>query len=300
VEGLLRAGESPDRATLIELLSADSGDHDAATFLVLGTLLRDHLAADAGVDRALQGRLLQLARRAQPDIAAAALAALHFTMGNDRKVRRFLVQRLDSLGAAHAPVRRRWVVLLGFLGDRSREAGRAAEAIVAYQKALELTSDEAGVLANLGLAHAAANDPASAIAAYRRSIAADSTRALTWVNMGNALAAIGDQGGAEQAQRAALRMNPAEPLAAFNLGNIYLRASRASEAADLYRRAVEADPSLSAAWFNLARALVASGEVEGVADALRAGLEFEPHNTSAREFLQQLEGASSPDGAGQR
>jgi tetratricopeptide (TPR) repeat protein len=293
VEGLLRARPAPDRSTLIELLVADAGDHDAATFLVLGTLLRDHTSADGGVDRELRARLMQLAEHAQPDIAAAALATLHYAAGNERNVRRFLVQRLDSLGDAHGSVRRRWVVLLGFLGDRNRDAGRAADAIVAYEKALELASDDPGVLANLGLAHAAAGDPASAIAVYRRSIAADSTRALTWVNLGTALAAVGDQTGAEQAQLKALQMNPAEPLAAFNLGNLYLRASRPRDAADAYRRAVQADPALAAAWFNLARALVANGEMEGVAAAVRAGLEFEPGNTSARDFLQQLEGAGS-------
>jgi len=293
VEGLLRAGESPERATLIELLSSDDGDHDAATFLALGTLLRDHMSADAGVDRALRDRLMQLAAHVQPDIAAAALAALHFTAGNERSVRRFLVQRLDSLGDTHASVRRRWVVLLGFLGDRGREAGRVADAISAYRKALELATEDPGVLANLGLAHAAADDLPSAIAAYRRSIAADSARALTWVNLGTALAAFGDLTGAEQVQLKALQLNPAEPLAAFNLGNLYLRANRAGEAVQAYRRAVQADPALAAGWFNLARALVASGDMEGVTDALRAGLEFDPENTSARDFLQQLEGASS-------
>jgi tetratricopeptide (TPR) repeat protein len=293
VEALVRAGATPDRAALVELLSSDDGAHAAATFLVLGTLLRDHTTADAGVDGELRAKLEQLAAHAQPDIAAAALATLHLTAGNERNVRRFLVQRLDSLGSAHASVRRRWVVLLGFLGDRAREAGRASEAINAYRKALELSPEDPGVLANVGLAHAAARDLPSAIAAYRRSIAADSTRALTWVNLGSALAAIGDQTGAEQAQRSALRMNPAEPLAAFNLGNLYLRSNRAREAAEAYRQAVHADPGLAEAWFNLARALVASGELEGVADALRAGLEFDPDNTSARDFLQQLEGVSS-------
>lgn len=287
VQGLIDAGSRPDRTTLVRLLESDPRDHDAATFLALGTLLRDHLRADERLDDALRRRLEALAAEPQPDIAAAALAALHWAMGSDPDMRTFLAGRLQA--DATGDVRRRWVVLLGFLGDRAREADRPLEALVAYDRALELDGRAAGVLANRGLAEAALGDQTAAIASYQASLAIDSLRSLTWVNLGIAHAATGNVNGAEQTYRAALRIDPHEPLAAFNLGNLYLRADRAAEAAMAYRQAVASDPGLAPAWFNLARALIALQRPDSAALAIRAGLEFDPDNAPAREFLQQLE-----------
>ena len=291
VESLLSAGFSADRARLVEIVENDPGGHDAATFMVLGTLLRDHIAADSSLEDELESRLRQLARHEQPDIAAAALAALHIAEGEEPDSRRFMVARLDSLGAEQAQVRRRWVVLLAFLGDRYRQSGRHAEALTAYRKAMQLEPRDAGLLASLGLAHAQAGDHNSAIDAYRQSIAVDSMRALTWVNLGIALAAAGDPAGAESAQRTAISVNPTEPLASFNLGNIYLRSNRLQDAEAAYRTALQANPGLAPAWFNLARSLVAREDFQGAADAIRAGLEFDPANANAREFLEELERA---------
>lgn len=288
VQTLLDAGPTPDRGTLLRALEEDAGDHGAATFMALGLLLRDHLRADAGIDDVLRERLDSIARSPDPDLAAVALAALHWTAGEEGEVRERLAAALEAKRTQHGDVRRRWVVLLGFLGDRAREAGDPATAVVAYHKALELAPKDAGVLANLGLAHMDGGDAARAIDAYRRSIAADSLRALTHVNLGVALAALGDGNGAERAYGDALRIDPHEPIAAFNLGNLHLRAGRAADAAAAYRTAVDADPALAAAWFNLARASVALDDLDGAATAIENGLIFEPGNASARAFLEEL------------
>jgi tetratricopeptide (TPR) repeat protein len=289
VQALLDAGARPTRSQLVAILENDPRDHDAATFMALGTLLRDHIAADRELDASLRRRLESLAAEDQPDIAAAALATLHYAEGGERRVRRLLVERLAAMeGERAAGVHRRWLVLLGFLGDRAREAGRHDDAVLAYHKALELDAGDAGVLANLGLAHAGAGRTADAIAAYHRSLAADSSRGLTWVNLGVALSVRGDPAGAEAAYTAALRADPQEPIAAFNLGNLFLRSGRNADAAAAYRLALDADPGLADAWFNLARALVALDALGDAAHAIRAGLEFEPDNNDARAFLEEL------------
>ncbi len=288
IERLLRAGDAPGRETLLDLLDADTGEHEAATFLVVGTLLRDHLRPDGGLSASVRSRLETLARFEQPDIAAAALASLHFAAGKERRVRRFLVQRLDSLGERHTQVRDRWAVLLGFLGDRASEDGRIDDALAAYAKALEVAPEDASVLANVGLAHAAANDFAAAVSAYRRSVAADPGRALTHVNLGIALAAFGDAVGAERAYRDALAIDEREALAWFNLGNLQLRDGRAGEAEASYQEAVRSDRGLAPAWFNLSRARVALDNLSGAAAAIRAGLDFDPGNDKERAFLDEL------------
>jgi len=290
VAGLAAAGDRPDRGSLIALLDAEAPPHAMAELTVLGLLLRDHLAPDGDrLEPALARRLELAAASADPDFAALGLAALHWSRGNQRATRQFLIDRIGSLGPAENAVRNRWGVLLGFLGDRARKNGDAARAMTAYRKALEVTPADAAVLMNLGLAFVAAGDPIAAENAYLASIAADSMRSLTWVNLGIARAARGDAGGAVSAYERALRADPYDPLAWFNLGNVYLRADRPADALEPYARAVRHAPGMAPAHFNLARALIALDRLAEARTALRSGLEFEPSNTAAREALMHID-----------
>ncbi len=290
VAGLAAAGDRPDRATLVRLLELPAPPHPMAEFIVLSSLFRDHLEPDGGaLEPAVETRLRDAALARDPDAAALGLAALHWTRGNDRRTRRFLIERLGSLSAMETAVRRRWVVLLGFLGDAARESGNTTRAITAYNKALEVRPADAAVLLNLGLAHAAGGDAVAAESAYLASIAADSTNALAWTNLGISRAARGDTPGALAAYQRALAVDPTDALAWFNLGNLYLRADRPADAIDPYREATRFSPGLAPAHFNLARAYLTLDRIAEARTALRAGLDLDPSNTSAAEALRALE-----------
>src|SRR5947209_4087718 len=124
------------------------------------------------LERDVVERLEGLAQRGDIDVRALALASLHLARGRDRGVRRLLGGQLAALGDRDDAVRRRWVVALGFVGDRYRERGEPRNAITVYGKALEIRPGDPSVLLQLGLASADAGDWAAAVTAYRMSDAA--------------------------------------------------------------------------------------------------------------------------------
>jgi len=293
VDALLRYRSGEGATSAQALLDVDAGAHDMAQFHAIGAVL-EGLTPEGGLDGTAEERLRDLATHEEPDIAAGALAALHYAAGDDPDVRRFLAARLDALDAGQAGVRGRWAVLLGFLADRHRGEGDAVAAIAGYGKALEVRPDDPAILLNLGLAHAQDGDLAAAVQHYRRSIAIDGSRPLAHINLGIALAATGDALGAAAAYRAALEVNPHEALAHFNLGNLHLRAGSAVEAVHAYERAIAADPALAPAHLNLARAWAALGDAGAARSHVQQALEFAPDDTDALTLLRQLEEEAGP------
>jgi Flp pilus assembly protein TadD len=264
--------------------------HTAAEVMALGVLLRDHLDPDVrSLPRSLDRRLRMAATDANADIASLGLAALHWSRGDDRSTRRFLTRQLTAADRIGPAIRSRWAVLLGFLGDRAREAGNPARAIIAYYKALQVQPRDPAILTRLGLAEIEAGNTAGALAAFDRAIAADSSYALAWINLGIARSAAGDGNGAARAYAQAVRVDSTDAIAWLNLGNVELRAGRFEQAIELYRTALRYHPGLADAHFNLARALLSLGRTSEAILPLRNGLDFDPANTAARTALTELE-----------
>jgi len=291
---MIRAAHLSDRAAAAKLLLRPEVRHPAAQFAALGDFLERYLRPDMpSLERDVVERLEGLAQSGDIDVQALALASLHLARGRDRGVRRLLGDQLAALGDRDDAVRRRWVVALGFVGDRYRERGEPRNAITVYGKALEIRPGDPSVLLQLGLASADAGDWAAAVTAYRMSDAADPRRPLLHVNWGIALENLGDTGAARAEFRRALDVDPREPLGYFNLGALALASGRPGEAVPLLRQAGELDPSLASAHFDLARAAVLLGDGRQAVIALRRGLEFDPANTAARQVLERLERALS-------
>jgi len=103
----------------------------------------------------------------------------------------------------------------------AHQAGRLAEAVRGYRRALKVAPDHADALHLLGIALLQSNEAKEALAALRR----------------------------------AARLKPAEPAIHLNLGNALTNTGRADEAIASYRRAVELDPTLADGWFNLGNVL---------------------------------------------
>jgi tetratricopeptide (TPR) repeat protein len=289
VSALLRADSTSDPAHLAELLLTPEPDHPLAQLTALGRYVARVIEPNAASLPSVAVRRLEaLARHPDLDVQSLALAALHYARGGDPAVHRFLVTVIDSLGPREMPVRRRWAMVLGDLGDRARSHGDAATAILAYRKALEVLPDEPRVLANLALAEGDAGDYAAAVRDGRRSLALDPVQPVTLVNLGNALLAQGDVAGAEEAYRRALAINPREPLATFNLGNLALERRDAAGAIALYERTIELDAGLVPAYLNLARAYALAGDLAPARSALVQALEIDPGNAEAQQMLATL------------
>jgi len=290
VDALIRL-KSGDTTALRDALAATAGGrHAPAEMLALGALFESRLRPDmSDLDAETRDRLRSAAASPDPDIAAIALAALHYSRGDDPRTRSFLIDRLGRLRSNALAIRRRWVVLLGAAADAHRERGEYDAAVRTYGKALEIDPEDASVYLNLGLALAAQGRANDAETAFQRSIAIDSTSVLAWVNLGISRASHGDHGGAISAYQSASRVNPNDALPWYNLGNLYLRASRTEDAAHAYERAVTLSPGLAEASFNLARARIISGQLDEARAALRDGLEFQPGNDAARQALAQID-----------
>lgn len=266
-----------------------STTHAAAQVAGLATFIEAYVSLDTPrVHVPTVRRLQAIATRGQRDARAMSLAALHALFGQDPDVRQFLASTLHGLGAEEQLVRDRWSTTLGFLADRHREQGDPVNAIVAYQKALEIKPSHPRLHLNLGLAYRDAGRTGEAIESYRRSLRLDMRQPLAQVNLGIALAASGDASGAAAAYREALRLNPLEPLAHFNLGNLHLRGGDLVAAEASYRRATAADPSLVLGQAYLGRILGARGDFRGGLAAVDQALAFDPTNPEARQLRAQL------------
>ena len=263
-----------------------------ARFAGVSRLLETYGRPDAAAfDAATLARLLELAGDPDVDVRAIALATLHLVRGAEPAVRRPLAGALRAAGAHDAALRERWTLALGFMGDRFAGRGEYADAIAAYERALEVSSTAPRVLLGLANAQRDAGDPAAAVLTYRRSLAADPRQPITWVNLGIALGAAGDTTSAIDALLRATGLDAGEPLAWFNLANIHLVRGSLDSAAALYERAAALDPGLAVTHLRLARVWLLRKNLPAALRELRRGLAFDSTDATARQTAEALERA---------
>ncbi len=285
VDGLKSGAEAARR-----LLDPDARG-DMAVFAGEAAFLERFVAHDAGLPGEADRRLRRLAAAPDPDVQAIALATLHFAAGGDENTRRFLVAALRGLGGRDLLVRRRWAIVLGYLGDAARARGDPIAALVAYDRALELLPRDPELLIASALALGDQGQWRDALGRYARALRADPGNPLVWRNMGVTFEALGNLEQTQMAYESDTIRDPVDPLGHFDLGNVMLRLGHPALAAREYEKAVAIAPGLAGAHFNLARADVMLQRYPQALKALRRGLAFEPGDTAARALLQQLEAA---------
>ena len=289
VDALNRARTGVARAEAARLLLRPGERHTQALFAGMAWFLENHLSRDmVDLERDVVGALEALARHADDDVAAMALASLHFARGTEVRTRRFLITALDSLGERETRVRSRWGVIMGYLADRARGSGDATTGAELYRRAREIDPDNARIPLNHGLALNEGGNPVAAVEAYNASLAMDPVQPLTLVNLGIALMARNDVAGAMSAYRRALALNPREPLAWFNIAVVYASQANVDSAVANFIRAAELDPSLAIANFHASRLLLERGNPRDALRQLEAGLRADPSSIEARQMRDQL------------
>lgn len=269
------------------LLDGDNGN-PAATFSALAMYLTTQLGPDMpALSSSSTDRLLRLAGSQDLEVRALALAALHYARGNSPTVRRTLVRSLASDGSDIA-LRRRWAIILGYLGDVLAAKNDARGAITAYEKALQIQPTDAQLLLSYGRALAQSGNAAGAADAYRRSLAAQPGQSLAWVNLGQSLGDQGDLQGAAAAFRHAIALNPWEAIAYANLGNAFLVAGQQANAAALYVQALRLDPTLNPARVQLAQLLASAGRSAEALAQVNEGLQFRRDDAALLALRSQL------------
>jgi tetratricopeptide (TPR) repeat protein len=296
IADVVKATESMTADEAWPLLLGASGDtlgdrHRAARFAGLARFMERYVRPDAPLPRAATARLRELAKHADPDIQAIALASLHLGDNDGWSSRRAMSRALNAAGVHDGGLRARWSLALGFMADRFSAAQQLDAATTAYRRALEISPRDARIWLNLAAAERDAGDLSSAIAHYERSLRLDGAQPIAYVNLGIAEQAAGDTVAAIRAWQRAAALDPGEALAPFNMANIELARGRFSEARPMFERAVTLDASLAPAYFQLARIAILQGNAPGAVSNLRRGLRFDSSNVAAREALARMQAA---------
>ena len=171
------------------------------------------------------------------------------------------------------------------LGMALGHLGRHHEAVVAYNRALQIRPAYPEALNNLGTSLEALGRPTEAAAAFRRALALRPEEAPWWGNLGNALRAAGDTAGAEAAYRQAVALGPAMPVLQAGLGQALRESNRPAEAEAAFRAQLALHPDDLSAQLNLAAALGDQGRANEAAALLPAIVTADPSRPEAHHSL---------------
>jgi tetratricopeptide (TPR) repeat protein len=143
------------------------------------------------------------------------------------------------------------------LGDALLEKGSVGEAIIQFQKALQIEPNLAETHYNLGNALLQKGDMDEAIAHFQRALQIKPGYTETHYNLGNALLQKGDMDEAIAHYQQALRIKHDYAEAHNNLGYALLQKGNVDEAIAHYQQALQIRPDYAKALNNLAWALAA-------------------------------------------
>ncbi|EOY05087.1 Tetratricopeptide repeat (TPR)-like superfamily protein isoform 2 [Theobroma cacao] len=150
------------------------------------------------------------------------------------------------------------------------------EAIVCYQRALQVRPDYAMAYGNLASIYYEQRNLDMAILNYRRAIALDSGFLEAYNNLGNALKDAGRVDEATQCYRQCLALQPNHPQALTNLGNIYMEWNMLTAAASCYKATLSVTTGLSAPFNNLAIIYKQQGNLSDAISCYNEVLRIDP------------------------
>ena len=177
------------------------------------------------------------------------------------------------------------------LGAALLQVGRAAEVIPIYERALRLNPELPDVCSDLGNALADVGRVPEAIQYYERALRLQPAHAEAHNNLGAVLYASGRMPEAIEHYRRALQIKPDYPEAEYNLGLALYDTGRLDEAVAAFRAVVQRNPELVAAWCSLGRALERSGRPAEAAASFEEAVRRAPDSPEAREGLARLRAA---------
>jgi tetratricopeptide (TPR) repeat protein len=179
---------------------------------------------------------------------------------------------------------------LANLGRVYLEAGDAERALASLTKALSLAStptEEAIVHANRALAHGLAGRHADAVREYRRAIELKGADAQIYTNLAGTYLAMDRADEARHALEEAIATDPDYAPAYNNLGVVLEQAGDRERAREAYLHAIRIDPDSTEAYVGLGDVELAGGRANQAEDAFRAALRLRPDSAEIRARLQR-------------
>lgn len=231
------------------------------------------------------GQALDYAARWQPTAATAGPAGSAEALAKLRALG--YLSRSESLASLAGPEGTRTGSSYNNEALILEAAGRADEAVAAYERALALEPDLASANGNLSeLLLRRGRDPERSDALLLRALAgglADGVERL--IGRAQALHQAGDTGRAQRLVEAALGARPQEPQLHLFRGRDLLAAGRCAAAAADFGRAAEIAPGDPLAPASLGLALLCLGDEAGARRAFLRSLELDPEQPELRRLL---------------
>ncbi|MGO9476956.1 MAG: tetratricopeptide repeat protein, partial [Limisphaerales bacterium] len=162
------------------------------------------------------------------------------------------------------------------LGNALFQKGRVDEAMVQYQKALQIKPDSAEACYNLGITLAKKGDVDEAIAYYQRALQIKPDDAGVHNNLGNALLQKGQVDEAITHYQRALQIKPDDAGVRNNLGSVLLQKGQVDEAMAHFQKALEIKPDYAEVHNNLGNALLQKGQVDEAITHYQRALQIKP------------------------
>jgi tetratricopeptide (TPR) repeat protein len=155
------------------------------------------------------------------------------------------------------------------------QLGRRTEAVDHYEKALEMNPRHVAAAYNLASLYLQMGQTDNAIAAYKKALEISPNYAAAYNNLGGALLEKAEVAEALPYFRRAIEIDPAYGAAEYNLGNALLRLQQTDEAIAHFRRAIEIDRLNAHAYRKLGNALMQLGKFDEGAAHLEKAREIE-------------------------
>jgi tetratricopeptide (TPR) repeat protein len=155
------------------------------------------------------------------------------------------------------------------------QAGRRAEAIASYERAVSVDPGYQLAWNNLGVVRAG-DPPEAAIEAFRRALGGERPLFAARLNLGLLLLQRHQLRQALDEYQQALAEQSASAVAWNGVGLVLMELRRFEDARNAFGRAVDADPNMAGAHYNLSFVLSQLGDFDGALRETRRALELEP------------------------
>lgn len=213
----------------------------------------------------------------------------------NRKQRRAARRRMQGNGASGraSPARGSGQIpeQVKFLqkGVVHQKAGRTAQAIKCYRKAIAADPECSQAYFALGMIASRDGNNGGAYPLYKQAVSLDGQNASYWAALGNCLAKIGQQQAAVIAYENAISLKQDSPDMLANAGWAYYRDDKSAKALETFERALAIDPRCVSALLGKGQQCFSLGELKASREYFERALEIEPNCVEGHFRLIDLE-----------
>jgi len=185
------------------------------------------------------------------------------------------------------------------LGNTLAQKGQPDEAMVQYQKALEINPNAADAHNNLGNVFYQREQVDEAMAQFQKALEINPTYAEAHNNLGDVLFQKGQVEEAMVQYQRALEIDPNNAVVHYDLGNALSQRGRLDEAIAQFEKALNINPKLAEAHASLGVSLFQKGQIDNAIVQFQEAVRLKPDYTTAQNNLAKVQ-AMTRQRAGQK